>query len=98
MSEIRQNVAASTRNARFLRPRFYLNIAVNFARDSTPSFRKPEFNYVLIVSTLLLSRFATSALLCPSHTSNAISRSRGVRSRNGFNLLGGLTSVLICDP
>jgi hypothetical protein len=63
VSEIRQNVAASTRNARFHRLRFYLNIAINFARDSTPSFRKTEFNCVLIVSTLSLSRLATAAQL-----------------------------------
>jgi hypothetical protein len=98
VSENRQNVADSGRNARFRRPRFYLNIAINFARDSTPSFRKTEFNCVLIVSTLSLSRLATAARLWPSPTSRAISSSRGFRSRNGFNLLGGLTSVLICDP
>ena len=50
------------------------------------------------MSTLSLSRLATSALLRPSPTSRAISRSRGFRSRNGFNLSGDLTSGRICYP
>jgi hypothetical protein len=82
----------------FSSPPNHLNIAINFARDSTPSFRKTELNGVLIMSTLSLGRLATSALLCPLHTSRAISRSRGFRSRNGLNLSGDLTSGLICHP
>jgi len=82
----------------FSSPPNHLNIGINFARDSTPSFRKTELNCVLIMSTLSLSRLATSALLWPSPTSRAISRSRGFRSRNGFNLSGDLTSGRICYP
>ena len=41
----------------------------------------------------MLRRFATSALLQPSHTSSAISRSRGVRSRNWFSFSGDTAAL-----
>lgn len=60
-----------------------------------PEFPKPESNCALIERTLLLSRFATSALRWPSHPSSAISRSRSVTSRHRFNLSSDLAASLI---